>query len=108
MLKQHIDNVSTAYYNFDERSESIMAQTTVSVRMDDSLKRDFDEICNELGISMTTAITMLAKKMTREKRLPFDVSIDPFYSDENMARLRKSIAQMESTGGTIHEVNLDD
>ena len=57
---------------------------------------------------MTTAITMLAKKMTREKRLPFEVSVDPFYSDENMARLRKSIAQMESTGGTIHEVNLDD
>ena len=85
-----------------------MAQTTVSVRMDDALKRDFDEVCNELGLSMTTAITMLAKKMTREKRLPFEVSVDPFYSDENMARLRKSIAQMESTGVTIHEVNLDD
>ena len=85
-----------------------MAQPTVSVRMDDALKRDFDEVCNELGLSMTTAITMLAKKMTREKRLPFEVSVDPFYSDENMARLRKSIAQMESTGGTIHEVNLDD
>ena len=85
-----------------------MAQTTVSVRMDDALKRDFDEVCNELGLSMTTAITMLAKKMTREKRLPLEVSVDPFYSDENMARLRKSIAQMESTGGTIHEVNLDD
>ena len=85
-----------------------MAQTTVSVPMDDALKRDFDEVCNELGLSMTTAITMLAKKMTREKRLPFEVSVDPFYSDENMARLRKSIAQMESTGGTIHEVNLDD
>lgn len=85
-----------------------MAQTTVSVRMDDSLKRDFDEVCNELGLSMTTAITMLAKKMVREKRLPFDVSIDPFYSDENMARLRKSIAQMEATGGTVHEVPLDD
>ena len=78
-----------------------MAQTTVSVRMDDALKRDFDEVCNELGLSMTTAITMLAKKMTREKRLPFEVSVDPFYSDENLARLRKSIAQMESTGGTI-------
>ena len=76
--------------------------------MEHALKRDFDEVCNELGLSMTTAITMLAKKMTREKRLPFEVSVDPFYSDENMARLRKSIAQMESTGGTIHEVNLDD
>ena len=85
-----------------------MAQTIVSVRMDDSLKQEFDEVCKELGLTMTTAITMLAKKMTREKRLPFDVSIDPFYSDENMARLRKSIAQMESTGGTIHEVPLVD
>lgn len=85
-----------------------MAQTTVSVQMDDALKKDFDHICEDLGLSMTTAITMLAKKMTREKRLPFDVSLDPFYSDENMERLRKSIAQMESTGGTVHEVIFDD
>lgn len=85
-----------------------MAQTTVSVRMDDALKKEFDNVCTDLGLSMTTAITILAKKMTREKRLPFEVSIDPFYSDENMARLRKSIAQMDSSGGTVHEVNLDD
>ena len=85
-----------------------MAQTTVSVRMDDALKKEFDNVCTDLGLSMTTAITMLAKKMTREKRLPFEVSVDPFYSDENMARLRKSIAQMDSSGGTVHEVNLDD
>lgn len=85
-----------------------MAQTTVSVRMDEELKREFDSICSDLGLSMTTAITMLAKKMTREKRLPFEVGYDPFYTDENMERLRKSIVQMESTGGTIHEVNLDD
>ena len=82
--------------------------TTVSVRMDENLKRDFDEICNELGLSMTTAITMLAKKMTREQRLPFELSVDPFYSEQNQARLRKSIAEMEATGGTIHEVNLND
>ena len=85
-----------------------MSQTTVSVRMDDTLKKEFDTVCNDLGLSMTTAITMLAKKMTREKRIPFEVSLDPFYSDENMARLRKSIAQMEATGGTVHEVDLSD
>ena len=33
---------------------------------------------------------------------------DPFYSEENMKRLEKSIAQMESTGGTIHEVSYDE
>ncbi len=85
-----------------------MAQTSISVRMDDTLKNDFASICNELGMTMSTAVTMLAKKMTREKRLPFEASVDPFYSDENMERLRKSIAQMETTGGTVHEVDLDD
>lgn len=75
-----------------------MAQTTICIRMDDALKKDFDNVCGELGISMSAAIIMLAKKMTRENRLPFEVSIDPFYSDENMARLRKSIAQMEAAG----------
>ena len=85
-----------------------MAQTTVSVRMDDDLKREFDSVCNELGLSMSTAITILAKKVAREKRLPFEVSLDPFYAPENQARLRASIAQMEATGGTVHEVPYDD
>ncbi len=68
-----------------------MSQTTISVRMDEALKKDFDNVCGELGMSMTTAITMLAKKMTREKRLPFEVSLDPFYSQSNMAALSESI-----------------
>ena len=74
--------------------------TTVSVRMDENLKRDFDEICNELGLSMTTAITMLAKKMTREKRIPFEVSMVPFYSASNMAALNDSIEEMRQ-GKTV-------
>lgn len=39
-----------------------MAQGIVSIRMDGTLKRDFDSICQDLGMSMTTAITLLAKK----------------------------------------------
>ena len=74
--------------------------TTVSVRMDESLKRDFDAVCNELGMSMTTAITILAKKMTREKRLPLEVSMDPFYSASNMAALNESIEEMRQ-GRTV-------
>lgn len=77
-----------------------MAQTTVSIRMDDALKKDFDNICNELGMTMSTAVIMLAKKMAREKRLPFEVSIDPFYSDTNMKALDESIRQM-SEGKTV-------
>ena len=77
-----------------------MSQTTVSVRMDEALKKDFDSVCSDLGLSMTTAIVMLAKKMTREKRIPFEVSIDPFYSEANMAALNESIEQMKQ-GKTV-------
>ena len=42
--------------------------------------------------------------MSRERRIPFDVSIDPFYSDENIARLRKSIADIELGKCTQHEI----
>ena len=77
-----------------------MSQTVLSVRMDDKLKNEFDVVCAELGMSMSTAVTMLAKKMTREKRLPFDLSLDPFYGASNMAALNESIAQMNE-GKTV-------
>lgn len=72
-----------------------MAQSVVSVRMDENLKRDFDAICNELGLSMSTVVNVLAKKMTREKRVPFEVSIDPFFSDLNMQALNESIREKD-------------
>ena len=81
-----------------------MAQTTVSIRMEDTLKKDMEETCEELGMKMTTAFIVYAKKVTREKRIPFDVSIDPFYSDENMKHLRKSIHNLESGNGSEHDI----
>ena len=57
-----------------------MAQAMVNFRMDEELKKNMEETCKDLGLSMTTAFTIFAKKMTREKRIPFDVSIDPSYN----------------------------
>jgi DNA-damage-inducible protein J len=85
----------------------LMAQAMVNFRMDADLKKGMEQACKELGMSMTTAFTIFATKVTREKRIPFEVAADPFYSDENMNRLRRSIAQMEATGGTIHSVDAD-
>ena len=47
-----------------------MAQTLVNIRMDEELKKNMEQTCQELGMNMTTAITIFAKKMTREKRIP--------------------------------------
>ena len=86
-----------------------MAQTVnVNFKLDADVKKSMERACSELGLSMSAAFTIFAKKVGRECRIPFEVSADPFYSEENMHRLRKSIAQMETGGGQIHEVNLDD
>lgn len=67
-----------------------MAQAVeVNFRMDAELKRSMEQACSELGMSMTTAFTIFAKKVSREKRIPFDVSVDPFYSDSNIQYLEQ-------------------
>lgn len=72
-----------------------MAQTLINFRIDETTKKQMEQICNELGITMSTAFNIFAKKMIREKRIPFDVSIDPFYSESNMKAITESIKQLE-------------
>ncbi|MCI9487259.1 MAG: type II toxin-antitoxin system RelB/DinJ family antitoxin [Lachnospiraceae bacterium] len=80
----------------------------MSLRIEDDVKRKAEQVCADIGMSLSTAINIYLKKLGRERRIPFEVAADPFYSEENMSRLRKSVAQMEATGGTIHEIDLDD
>ena len=61
----------------------------VNFRMDADLKKSMEQTCAELGMSMTTAFTIFARKVTREKRIPFEVSVDRFYSERNMKYLEK-------------------
>jgi len=77
-----------------------MAQTLINFRIDDSTKKQMEQICNELGINLSTAFNIFAKKVVREKRIPFDVSIDPFYSETNLIALNKSMRELEN-GKTV-------
>ena len=80
-----------------------MAQVLVNFRMDSEDKKGMEEVCKELGMSMSTAFTIFAKKMRREKRIPFEVSLDPFYSDENMEYLKKIVSEIESGKAQLAE-----
>lgn len=71
-----------------------MSMKLVNIRMDEDLKKEMEIVCNDLGINITTAFTIFAKKLTREKRIPFSVSIDPFYSTENIKALQESVSQV--------------
>ena len=81
---------------------------TVSFRMDDTLKRQTEAILEELGLNMTTAMTMFAKTIVREQRLPLDLSIDPFYSPANQTRLKQAIQSYESGKSVSIKKSLED
>ncbi len=78
----------------------------ISLRMEDELKKEFEETCSQLGMNITTAVTIFALKMTREKRIPFEVSIDPFYSESNIEYLKKVIRNIESGKAELKEHGL--
>ena len=73
-----------------------MSQVLVNFRMDAEDKKGMEDVCKELGMSMSTAFNIFAKKMRRERRIPFDVSIDPFYSDENLAHLERITSKIDA------------
>ena len=85
-----------------------MAQAVnVNFRLDEDVKRNMEQVCSELGLTISAAFPIFAKKVSREKRIPFELSVDPFYSEENMTRLRKSIDDLNAGKGTIHEVDYE-
>ncbi len=85
-----------------------MAQVVnVNFKLDEDVKKSMEQVCNELGLSMSAAFSIFARKVGREKRIPFEVSVDPFYSEENMARLKKAIQDLDEGKGTVHEVNYE-
>lgn len=86
-----------------------MAQAVVNIRMDEELKRSMEAVCQELGMNMTTAFTIFAKKMSREHRIPFEVSVDPFYSPSHQAHLQRGVQALNNGLGVEHElIEVDD
>lgn len=77
-----------------------MAQTMVNFRLDEDVKASMEQVCKEMGMSMTTAFTIFATKVSRERRIPFEVTADPFYSETNI-RYLEGMAQ-EIREGRAH------
>lgn len=81
-----------------------MAQTNLSVRVDEQDKKNFEAFCNQTGMNVSVAVNMFIKAVLREQKLPFEIRTDPFYSDANIERLKKSIAELESGKYNEHEL----
>lgn len=85
-----------------------MGQTSISIRMDENLKKEAEILFGELGLNMSTAVNIFIRQSIRQGGIPFEITMqnDPFYNPTNMKRLQESIHQMQQ-GEVVHKVNKD-
>ena len=70
---------------------------TVSLRFEDEMKKQLDEMCDEMGMNLTTFFMIYAKRALRDRKIPFDIvaPVDPFYSSSNLKQLEKADKQVK-------------
>ena len=86
-----------------------MSQTvSINFKLDADVKKEMERACSEMGLSMSSAFTIFAKKVAREYRIPFEISADPFYSKSNMEHLRRGIKALDSNQGVSHNLIEDE
>ena len=71
MLIHCIDKGKNGEYNNIKKEVIYMANTNVTMRIDETLKAQLQELMSSLGLDMTTFFTMAAKQAVREQALPF-------------------------------------
>lgn len=87
-----------------------MSQAMISVRVDQSLKNNFDELCEDFGLSTTAAINMFIKAVVRERRIPFEIrSESEAQKRQNaldaFASMRAAIAEAGIPEMSLEEIN---
>lgn len=68
----------------------------VSIRVDDTVKQQAESICAELGMSLSTATNLFYRKLINYGGIPFELRVDPFYSEENQAHLKTVIENYDN------------
>lgn len=101
---QSIALCSPFLYIGSYRKERLMAQATVSARIDSKDKERFDEFCNNVGLSASAAINMFIKSVINEHRIPFEVRepIARYNAKANdIEALKKGIEQLNAGKGIV-------
>ena len=65
--------------------------STVSVRIDNKDKVEFEKLCKNFGLSVSSALNVFVKKVISTRTIPFSITEDSFYSEENQNHIKQSL-----------------
>lgn len=93
-------------YDVNMKGADGMATTSITIRMDENLKKQAEILFEDMGLNMTTAFTIFTKAVIRQNKIPFEIAADPFYAESNMKVLERRIADIESGKSVLKEHDL--
>lgn len=83
-----------------------MAQTAITVRVDNNVKRQFDALCEQFGMSVNAAVNVFINAVVRTRSIPFTINVE-----ENQTRKRLLEAlyapHPETPELTLDEINAE-
>ncbi|MBR5261385.1 MAG: type II toxin-antitoxin system RelB/DinJ family antitoxin [Oscillospiraceae bacterium] len=87
-----------------------MATTNINIRIDEDLKQRFEAFCDDVGMNVTTAVTMFIKASLRENEIPFKITnrresrFNPYFAKSPYQTILDGIEDLNNGGGTFHEL----
>ncbi len=111
-LGYFIDNLIKVVYNKCKKTirkeGDLMAQATFSIRMDEKLKREFDNLCSDFGMNATTAFNVFARAVVREKKIPFEIQASSAFTNREQGRNAFMALRWEAKQNGIQDMSLDE
>lgn len=95
----------TNYENIDTLAVmEVIEMANLNIRVDDDLKKQAELIFSDIGLSLSSATTIFLKQVVRCNGIPFELRADPFWSESNVAHLRRGVAALNAGKGVEHEL----
>ena len=76
-----------------------MASSSLTIRIDEKVKAEFIEVCDEMGIPATTALTIFVRKVIRDRAIPFQLVADTKPADSDVASNATNTIFLRPKGG---------
>ncbi len=98
--------------SLQKKNHPDMSQATISIRVDQTLKQNFDTLCEAFGLSATAAFNIFMKAVVREKKIPFEIRAD---NEEYIRRrgidafeaMRKALDNSVMSEMSLDEINAE-
>ena len=89
-----------------------MSQATISIRVDQTLKKNFDSLCEDFGISTSAAFNIFMKTVVRERRIPFEIRSESetqkrMRALEVFEEMRMAVAEAGVPEMTLDQINAE-